>query len=126
MHEVQKRYILAMLHLIFTRHKCGILSVLQCCQDAVLLLSCRKDNCTLCWNPQMLRIIGKICSFYLKLINIISNIIIATNNGQVGVSGLLVYIEFRATHNAYFDGTIGIHTLQSTNDFGVSRTSPNP
>ena len=96
---------------ILTGHEHGILSVSWCRQDADLLLSCGKDNRALCWNLQMSEIIGKVPSFYLKLIDIISNIIIVTNRGQLGVpvSWRPQNPELPAT--ADFDGTIGTHTL---------------
>ena len=89
MHKHRKRYVLAMSHLIcnahcnadLTGHECGILSVSWCCEDADLLLSCGKDNHALCWNPQTSEIIGEVCSFYLKLIDVIFNIVTASNSG---------------------------------------------
>ena len=124
MHKHQKRYVLAMSHLIcnahcnadLTGHECGILSVSWCREDADLLLSCGKDNRALCWNPQTSEIIGEVPSFYLKSIDIISNIVIATNNGHLGVPSFSESTNPELLATAYFDGTIGIHTLQSMNN----------
>ncbi|KAF7293598.1 Nucleoporin-interacting protein [Mycena indigotica] len=63
---------------ILTGHEKGILSLSWCAQDADLL-SCGKDNRTLCWNPQ---------------------------TGDA--------LDLLAA--AFFDGTIGIHSLQGTNE----------
>ena len=107
----RKRYVLAVSHLmcnahgnaqILTGHERGILSVSWCRQDADLLLSCGKDNRALCWNPQTSEIIGEVPSFYLKLIDIISNIVIATNSGQLGVPSFLVSTKPRAARNCIF------------------------
>lgn len=35
---------------ILTGHERGVLSLSWCMRDPGLLLSCGKDNCTLCWN----------------------------------------------------------------------------
>ena len=87
---------------ILTGHERGILSVSWCRQDADLLLSCGKDNRALCWNPQTSEIIGEVPSFYLKSIDIISNIVIATNSRQLGVPSLLVSTKPRAARNGIF------------------------
>jgi protein transport protein SEC31 len=47
---------------ILSGHHKGVLSVAWCEQDADLLLSCGKDNRTLCWNPQTGEIIGEVSS----------------------------------------------------------------
>ncbi|KAK8847643.1 hypothetical protein IAR55_005502 [Kwoniella newhampshirensis] len=47
---------------ILSGHHKGVLSVSWCKQDADLLLSCGKDNRTLCWNPQTGEIIGETTS----------------------------------------------------------------
>ena len=111
MHKYQKRYVSVMSHLtcnahynadfeqILTGHECGILSVSWCRQDVDLLLSCGKDNCALCRNPQTSEIIGEVCSFYLKLNDVISNIVTASNIGQLGVSSLLVSSKSRGARN---------------------------
>ncbi|WWD00862.1 hypothetical protein V866_007800 [Kwoniella sp. B9012] len=44
---------------ILSGHHKGVLSVAWCKQDADLLLSCGKDNRTLCWNPSTGEIIGE-------------------------------------------------------------------
>ena len=114
MHKYQKRYVSVMSHLtcnahynadfeqILTGHERGILSVSWCRQDVDLLLSCGKDNYALCWDPQMSEIISKVCSFYLKSIDIISNIVIATNSRQLGVLSPLVSTKPRAARNCIF------------------------
>ena len=63
---------------ILTGQERGILSVSWGRQDADLLLSCGKDGRALCWNPQTSEIIGEVCSFYLKSIDVISNIVTAS------------------------------------------------
>ena len=65
---------------ILIGHERGILSVSWRRQDADLLLSCKNDNRALCWNLQSSEIIGEVRSFYLKLIGVISNIVIASNS----------------------------------------------
>lgn len=45
---------------IMTGHEKGVLSVSWCKQDADLLLSCGKDNRSLCWNPQTGDVIGEV------------------------------------------------------------------
>ena len=96
---------------ILTGHERGILSVSWCREDADLLLPCGKDNRALCWNPQTSEIIGEVPSFYLKLINITSNIVIVTNRGQLGVPVSLHPRNPELPATADFDGTIGIHTF---------------
>ncbi|CAG8482558.1 2724_t:CDS:10 [Acaulospora colombiana] len=45
---------------VLTGHQKGILSLSWCQKDAGLLLSCGKDNRTLCWNPGTGEIIGEL------------------------------------------------------------------
>jgi protein transport protein SEC31 len=45
---------------ILSGHDKGILSLSWCEQDQDLLLSCGKDNRTICWNPQTCEIIGEV------------------------------------------------------------------
>ena len=106
---------------ILTGHECCILSISWCHQDADLLLSCGKDNCALCWNPQTLGITGEVYLFYLKLIDIISNIVIATNSRQLSVPSFLVSTNSRAARIDILWRHYWHHTLQSTNDFVESR-----
>ncbi|KZT52640.1 hypothetical protein CALCODRAFT_81126 [Calocera cornea HHB12733] len=83
---------------ILTGHEKGVLSVSWCKQDADLLLSCGKDNRSLCWNPQDGEIIGELPS---------------SNNWAFQVDWCPRNPDLLAT--ASFDGTIGLHMLQSTN-----------
>ena len=107
---------------ILTGHECCILSISWCHQDADLLLSCGKDNCALCWNPQTLGITGKVYLFYLKLIDIISNIVIATNSRQLGVLSFLMSTNSRAACIGILWWHYWHHTLQLTNNFVESYT----
>ncbi|EJT99394.1 hypothetical protein DACRYDRAFT_23938 [Dacryopinax primogenitus] len=84
---------------ILTGHEKGVLSVSWCKQDADLLLSCGKDNRSLCWNPQVGEIIGELPS---------------SHNWAFQVDWCPRNPDFLAT--ASFDGTIGLHSLQSTNE----------
>ncbi|KZO91995.1 hypothetical protein CALVIDRAFT_567736 [Calocera viscosa TUFC12733] len=84
---------------ILTGHEKGVLSVSWCKQDADLLLSCGKDNRSLCWNPQVGEIIGELPS---------------SNNWAFQVDWCPRNPDLLAT--ASFDGTIGLHMLQSTNE----------
>ncbi|ORZ40624.1 hypothetical protein BCR44DRAFT_1482360 [Catenaria anguillulae PL171] len=45
---------------VFTGHSKGVLSVAWCPKDSDLLLSCGKDNRTLCWNPATGDILGEL------------------------------------------------------------------
>ena len=73
------------------------MSVSWCQQDADLLLSCGKDNRTLCWNPQSGEIIGELP---------------ATNDWSFQTTWCPRNPDLLAT--ASFDGHIGIHSLQTT------------
>ncbi|KAL1685967.1 hypothetical protein GGG16DRAFT_65216 [Schizophyllum commune] len=84
---------------ILTGHEKGVLSLSWCKQDADLLLSCGKDNRALCWNPQTSEIIGELPS---------------ADNWAFQVDWCPRNPDLLAT--AFFDGTIGIHSIQSTND----------
>ncbi|KAI0784083.1 hypothetical protein C8Q75DRAFT_781234 [Abortiporus biennis] len=84
---------------ILTGHEKGILSLSWCKQDADLLLSCGKDNRALCWNPQTSEIIGELPS---------------ADNWAFQVDWCPRNPDLFAT--AFFDGTIGIHSIQSTNE----------
>ncbi|KAG9311858.1 hypothetical protein JVU11DRAFT_8110 [Chiua virens] len=83
---------------ILTGHEKGVLSLSWCKQDADLLLSCGKDNRALCWNPQTSEIIGELPS---------------ADNWAFQVEWCPRNPDLLAT--AFFSGTIGIHSLQSTN-----------
>ncbi|KAF8056621.1 hypothetical protein FPV67DRAFT_1431053 [Lyophyllum atratum] len=84
---------------ILTGHEKGVLSLSWCKQDADLLLSCGKDNRALCWNPQTSEIIGELPS---------------ADNWAFQVDWCPRNPDLLAT--AFFDGTVGIHSIQSTND----------
>ncbi|KAG8216349.1 hypothetical protein J3R82DRAFT_6428 [Butyriboletus roseoflavus] len=83
---------------ILTGHEKGVLSLSWCKQDADLLLSCGKDNRALCWNPQTSEIVGELPS---------------ADNWAFQVEWCPRNPDLLAT--AFFSGTIGIHSLQSTN-----------
>ncbi|KAH0581644.1 hypothetical protein H2248_011341 [Termitomyces sp. 'cryptogamus'] len=87
---------------ILTGHEKGVLSLSWCKQDADLLLSCGKDNRALCWNPQTSEIIGELPS---------------ADNWAFQVDWCPRNPDLLAT--AFFDGTVGIHSIQSTNNEGV-------
>ncbi|RXW21982.1 hypothetical protein EST38_g3860 [Candolleomyces aberdarensis] len=84
---------------ILTGHEKGVLSLSWCKQDADLLLSCGKDNKALCWNPQTSELIGQLPS---------------ADNWAFQVDWCPRNPDLLAT--AFFDGTIGIHSIQSTNE----------
>ncbi|RDB18645.1 Protein transport protein SEC31 [Hypsizygus marmoreus] len=84
---------------ILTGHEKGVLSLSWCKQDADLLLSCGKDNRALCWNPQTSEIIGELPS---------------AENWAFQVDWCPRNPDLLAT--AFFDGTVGIHSIQSTNE----------
>ncbi|KAJ2917891.1 hypothetical protein MD484_g2503, partial [Candolleomyces efflorescens] len=84
---------------ILTGHEKGVLSLSWCKQDADLLLSCGKDNKAICWNPQTSSIIGSLPS---------------ADNWAFQVDWCPRNPGLLAT--AFFDGTVGIHSIQSTGD----------
>ncbi|SPO28737.1 probable Protein transport protein SEC31 [Ustilago trichophora] len=83
---------------IMTGHDKGVLSLSWCKQDADLLLSCGKDNRSICWNPQTCEIVCKLPS---------------SSNWSFEVQWSPRNPGMLAT--ASFDGKIGVHSLQSTN-----------
>ncbi|KAG6820187.1 hypothetical protein H0H93_004180 [Arthromyces matolae] len=83
---------------ILTGHEKGVLSLSWCKQDADLLLSCGKDNRALCWNPQTSEITGELPS---------------ADNWAFQVDWCPRNPDLLAT--AFFDGTVGIHSIQTTN-----------
>ncbi|KAL0062586.1 protein transport protein S31 [Marasmius tenuissimus] len=91
---------------ILTGHEKGVLSLSWCKQDADLLLSCGKDNRALCWNPQTSEIIGELPS---------------ADNWAFQVEWCPRNPDLLAT--AFFDGTIGIHSIQSTNESAPAASS---
>jgi protein transport protein SEC31 len=94
---------------ILTGHEKGVLSLSWCKHDADLLLSCGKDNRALCWNPQTSEIIGELPS---------------AGNWAFQVEWCPRNPDLLAT--AFFDGTVGIHSIQSTNDATVPPVTPKP
>ncbi|KAI0777311.1 hypothetical protein BD413DRAFT_467598 [Trametes elegans] len=84
---------------ILTGHEKGVLSLSWCKQDSDLLLSCGKDNRALCWNPQTSEIIGELPS---------------ADNWAFQVQWCPRNPDLFAA--AFFDGTVGIHSIQSTNE----------
>ncbi|KAI9061594.1 WD40 repeat-like protein [Trametes sanguinea] len=92
---------------ILTGHEKGVLSLSWCKQDSDLLLSCGKDNRALCWNPQTSEIIGELPS---------------ADNWAFQVQWCPRNPDLFAA--AFFDGTIGIHSIQSTND--AAEVPPTP
>ncbi|KAF5386280.1 hypothetical protein D9757_008596 [Collybiopsis confluens] len=88
---------------ILTGHEKGVLSLSWCKQDQDLLLSCGKDNRVLCWNPQSSEIIGELPS---------------ADNWAFQVEWCPRNPDLLAS--AFFDGTVGIHSIQSTNESTTS------
>ncbi|KAJ6569435.1 hypothetical protein B0H19DRAFT_1135445 [Mycena capillaripes] len=91
---------------ILTGHEKGILSLSWCAQDADLLLSCGKDNRTLCWNPQTGDALGELPR---------------AQNWAFQVDWCPRNPDLLAA--AFFDGTIGLHSLQGTNESAAATTS---
>ncbi|MBE7180869.1 MAG: hypothetical protein INR71_06615, partial [Terriglobus roseus] len=83
---------------ILSGHDQGVLSLSWCAQDADLMLSCGKDNRTICWNPHT----GKALGEY----PVVTNWTFQTRWNPHNPSLLAT---------ASFDGKIGIHTIQHTN-----------
>jgi len=79
-------------------HEQGVLSLSWCLQDSNLLLSCGKDNRTVCWNPRVGESVGEF--------PIVTNWTFQTKWNPHNPSLLAT---------ASFDGKIGIQTIQSTN-----------
>ncbi|EGO03497.1 hypothetical protein SERLA73DRAFT_165175 [Serpula lacrymans var. lacrymans S7.3] len=94
---------------ILTGHEKGVLSLSWCKQDADLLLSCGKDNRALCWNPQTSAVIGELPS---------------ADNWAFQVEWCPRNPDLLAT--AFFDGTVGIHSIQSTNEAGEVAAAATP
>ncbi|CAO1624180.1 unnamed protein product [Parajaminaea phylloscopi] len=97
---------------IFTGHDRGVLSVSWCKQDSDLVLSCGKDNRTLLWNPRTCDVVGELPR---------------SNNWNFDVQWCPRNPNLIAT--ASFEGQIGIHSAQATNqseqeDAGVPAAAP--
>ncbi|KAK0467509.1 WD40-repeat-containing domain protein [Armillaria novae-zelandiae] len=88
--------------MIATGHDKGVLSLSWCKQDADMLLSCGKDNRVLCWNPQTSEIIGELPS---------------VSKSAFDVKWCPRNPDLLAI--ACFDGTVGIHSIQSFNEPAV-------
>ncbi|TFK49239.1 hypothetical protein OE88DRAFT_1662672 [Heliocybe sulcata] len=94
---------------ILTGHEKGVLSLSWCKQDPDLLLSAGKDNRALCWNPQTSEIIGELPT---------------ADNWAFQVQWCPRNPDLFAA--AFFDGTIGIHSVQSTNEPSIDVQAPTP
>lgn len=100
---------------ILTGHEKGVLSLSWCRQDADLLLSCGKDNRALCWNPQTSEVIGEVSVYaYARLSILTFAQLPSADNWAFQVEWCPRNPDLLAT--AFFDGTIGIHSIQTTND----------
>ena len=84
---------------ILSGHQKGVLSVDWCPYDPDLLLSCGKDNRTLCWNPQTGEIVAELPS---------------TNDWAFQTSWCPRNPDLVTT--ASFDGHIGVYSLQTTHE----------
>lgn len=107
-------------------HEKGILSLSWCKQDADLLLSCGKDSRTIVWNPQSGEAIGEVINFPLSYYNtsdLLFNKLPAASNWAYQVEWCPRDPNILAT--ASFDGSIGIHSLQSTNQEGATKAPAN-
>ncbi|KZT18925.1 hypothetical protein NEOLEDRAFT_1183832 [Neolentinus lepideus HHB14362 ss-1] len=94
---------------ILTGHEKGVLSLSWCKQDPDLLLSAGKDNRVLCWNPHTSEIIGELPT---------------ADNWAFQVQWCPRNPDLFAA--AFFDGTIGIHSVQSTNEPSIDAQAPTP
>lgn len=109
---------------ILTGHQKGVLSLSWCKQDSDLLLSCGKDNRALIWNPQTSELIGEVRypAFDCSTVHRRKHQLPAANNWAFHVEWSPRNPDIFAT--AFFDGTIGIHSLQSTNEPTAVSTAP--
>lgn len=93
-----------------------------------MLLSCGKDNRALCWNPQTSEIIGEV------RVRTYRSIIYRTNRRvQLPSADNWAFQVQWCPRNpdlfaaAFFDGTVGIHSIQSTNEANeVPPATPQP
>jgi protein transport protein SEC31 len=90
-------------------HDQGILSLSWCQQDSDLLLSCGKDNRTLCWNPQSGERLGE----FPEVTNWTFQTRFNPHNPNLSAT-------------ASFDGKIAIQTLQNTNSSANQATVQGP
>ncbi|KEP48003.1 protein transporter SEC31 [Rhizoctonia solani 123E] len=92
---------------ILQGHERGVLSVSWCQQDPELLLSCGKDNRTLIWNPNSGEIVGQLPP---------------SNNWSFLTSWNPRNPDIFATAN--YDGSIAMHSIQSTSTTSTTSTAP--
>ncbi|CAE6433362.1 unnamed protein product [Rhizoctonia solani] len=92
---------------ILTGHERGILSISWCQQDPDLLLSCGKDNRTMVWNPNSGEIVGQLPP---------------SNNWSFLTSWNPRNPDIFATAN--YDGSIALHSIQSTAPTSTATTAP--
>ncbi|CAE6536089.1 unnamed protein product [Rhizoctonia solani] len=92
---------------ILQGHDRGVLSISWCPQDPELLLSCGKDNRTLVWNPNSGDIVGQLPP---------------SNNWSFLTSWNPRNPDIFATAN--YDGSIALHSIQSTAPTSTTTTAP--
>ncbi|KAJ1302288.1 hypothetical protein OPQ81_001105 [Rhizoctonia solani] len=92
---------------ILQGHERGILSISWCPQDPELLLSCGKDNRTIVWNPNSGEILGQLPP---------------SNNWSFLTSWNPRNPDIFATAN--YDGSIALHSIQSTAPTSAATTAP--
>jgi protein transport protein SEC31 len=84
-------------------------------QICYCLAASGKDNRVLCWNPQTSEVIGEVSVYaYARLSILTSAQLPSADNWAFQVEWCLRHPDLLAT--AFFDGTIGIHSIQTTND----------
>lgn len=93
---------------ILQGHELGVLSLSWCLQDPSLLLSCGKDNRTICWNPQSGQAYGDF--------PVVTNWTFQTEWNPHN-PGLLA--------TASFDGKIAVQTIQNTNSKEQDKAAAN-
>ncbi|GAB1525797.1 protein transport protein S31 [Rhizoctonia solani] len=92
---------------ILQGHERGVLSIAWCSQDPELLLSCGKDNRSLVWNPNSGEIVGQLPP---------------SNNWSFLTSWNPRNPDIFATAN--YDGSIALHSIQSTAPTSATTTTP--
>lgn len=93
---------------ILQGHELGVLSLSWCLQDPSLLLSCGKDNRTICWNPHSGQAYGDF--------PVVTNWTFQTEWNPHN-PGLLA--------TASFDGKISVQTIQNTNSKEAEKAAAN-
>lgn len=110
---------------ILSGHDKGILSLSWCQQDQDLLLSCGKDNRTICWNPSTCEIIGEVSRDERASFRMLTCLQLPpSNNWSFQTSWCPRNPDLLAT--ASFDGKIGIHSLQQTQQDAITEKRPAP